>query len=356
MSVQYRPVIWNRNKLVYDLVLIAGVALYLWLYIRWSPGWLYDGRPFDGAIVRMRAYGTCAFFMLTIILCIGPLARLDKRFLPLLYNRRHFGVMTFIIALAHVDAVRRWYHNFSDTDSWVSLLSSSSNPASFLAFPFEWLGIAALVIMFVMAVTSHDFWLSFLTPPIWKTLHMGVYLAYGLLAMHVALGTLQTETSPVYPMVFGGCLVLVAGLHLGAGFAERARDEGPGVSSGVSSGVSNWVLGARLGELRDGFGHTVTLPGGERAAIFRFGDKISAISNLCAHQNGPLGEGRIIDGCVTCPWHGYQYRPEDGCSPPPFTEKVATYHLKLQDDKVMINTNAEAPGTYIEPITVAATV
>ena len=37
-----------------------------------------------------RAFGACAFVMLTVILAIGPLARLDRRFLPLLYNRRHF--------------------------------------------------------------------------------------------------------------------------------------------------------------------------------------------------------------------------------------------------------------------------
>jgi len=40
--------------------------------------------------------------MLTVILSIGPLARLDCRFLPLLYNRRHFGVLTFVIASLHV--------------------------------------------------------------------------------------------------------------------------------------------------------------------------------------------------------------------------------------------------------------
>lgn len=26
---------------------------------------------------------------------------------------------------------------------------------------------------------------------------------------------------------------------------------------------------------------------------------------MCKHQNDPLGEGKIVDGCVTCPWHGY---------------------------------------------------
>ena len=50
--------------------------------------------------VRIRAFGTCAFFMLTVILSIGPLARLDPWFRKLLFNRRHFGVLTFIIALA----------------------------------------------------------------------------------------------------------------------------------------------------------------------------------------------------------------------------------------------------------------
>ena len=31
---------------------------------------------------------------------IGPLARLNRRFLPLLHNRRHFGVLTFFVAAA----------------------------------------------------------------------------------------------------------------------------------------------------------------------------------------------------------------------------------------------------------------
>lgn len=44
-------------------------------------------------IHAMRAYVNCAFLMLTI-LAIGPLARLDTWFLPLLHNRRHFGVIT----------------------------------------------------------------------------------------------------------------------------------------------------------------------------------------------------------------------------------------------------------------------
>lgn len=345
MSVKYQPVLWNRNKYVYDAVLLAGVVAYILGFIHLSP-LLYDGSaPIGGNTVRMRAFGTCAFLMLTLILAIGPLARLDRRFLPLLYNRRHFGVLTFFVALAHVDAVLGWYFAFSPTDPWVGVLVANTNVTSFVGFPFEWLGVAALAILFVMAATSHDFWLSFLTPAVWKTLHMGVYLAYGLLVMHVVLGLLQTETSVFYPLLVGSSLALVTGLHVAAAIRERRRD------ARVAPDVDeDWVVAARVGDIPLNRGITVSLASGERAAVFRYDDKISAISNVCAHQNGPLGEGRVMDGCVTCPWHGFQYRPEDGCAPAPFTEKIATYRVRLDGDRVLLDPRPLPPGTRTEPI------
>ena len=49
--------------------------------------------------------------------------------------------------------------------------------------------------------------------------------------------------------------------------------------------------------------------------------------------------------CVTCPWHGYEYRLEDGCAPPPFTEKLATYRVRLRDGMIEVDPNALPPGT-----------
>jgi nitrite reductase/ring-hydroxylating ferredoxin subunit len=89
----------------------------------------------------------------------------------------------------------------------------------------------------------------------------------------------------------------------------------------------------------------VAAPGGERIAVFRDGAQIGALTNVCAHQEGPLGEGRIIDGCVTCPWHGYQYRLVDGCAPPPFTEKLVTYRVRISDGVVEVNERPLPPGT-----------
>lgn len=37
MSTAYKPVGWNRNKLIYDAVLLAGVVVYILLYLKLAP-------------------------------------------------------------------------------------------------------------------------------------------------------------------------------------------------------------------------------------------------------------------------------------------------------------------------------
>ncbi len=84
MSVKYTPVQWNRSKHWYDAVMLVGIAAFLWIFIYIAPGVLNHEFPVNPPIRNARAFGACAFVMLTVILCIGPLARLDRRFLPLL--------------------------------------------------------------------------------------------------------------------------------------------------------------------------------------------------------------------------------------------------------------------------------
>jgi nitrite reductase/ring-hydroxylating ferredoxin subunit/DMSO/TMAO reductase YedYZ heme-binding membrane subunit len=353
MSVQYMPVLWNRNKIFYDAVLLISVALYLYIFIRVAPAYQDVSKPVDGAILRMRAFGSCAFLMLTVILCIGPLARLDRRFLPLLYNRRHFGVMTAGIAAVHANYVLGWYFNFSPTDKYAALLSSNTSYSQVLGFPFEALGIAALLILFVLAATSHDFWLSFLGAPIWKTLHMSIYAAYAFVVLHVALGALQGSADPVFTGLVSASTVLVCGLHFATGRMEAARDRGEETAK-ASLREKGWVVAGDLEDIDDGCAKVVTLNDDERVAIFKYDGKLSAITNACAHQNGPLGEGKVLWGCITCPWHGYQYNLADGRAPAPFTEKISTYRLKLIGSTVFLDPKALPPGTHVEPVQIGA--
>src|SRR5947209_7282539 len=147
--------------------------------------------------LRIKAFGSCAFTMLTIILSIGPLARLDPRFLPLLYNRRHFGVLTFFVAAVHGWSVVEWFLALDALPNLGKELTNTAAYGKFIGFPYKALGIAALTVLLLLAATSHDFWLAFLTPPVWKGLHMLLYLAYGLVVIHVALGAMQQNRHPL---------------------------------------------------------------------------------------------------------------------------------------------------------------
>ena len=342
MSAGFRAVQWNRHKLVYDALALGLVGLYLASYLLLAA---LTGSQITWETQRLRAFGSCAFLMLTLILSIGPLARLDRRFLPLLYNRRHLGVLTFLVALCHAVLVLDWYHGHGVIDPLLSLLTGNSHYGRFPGFPFETLGLLALAILYVMAATSHDFWLGYLSPPIWKVIHMAVYLAYGLLVMHVALGALQEDRDLLLPILLGASVLVVTTLHILASRREALVDAGTAFEAG-------WLPVGPPDSIAEGRARIVVPPAGERIAVFRHQGRLSAVSNVCAHQNGPLGEGRIIDGCITCPWHGFQFRPEDGCSPPPFTDKIPTYRLRLERGIVQVDPVPLPPGTRVEPLPV----
>jgi len=340
MSHQYQAIGWNRQKRVYDVVVLAGVTLYIALFIGFGA-LLFPYATAETLIIR--AAGSAAFLLLHVVLCIGPLCRLDSRFLPLLYNRRHLGVVTFLLGTVHGIFAIIQFHSLGDKDPLVSLLTSNQNFRSLPDFPFQQLGFLALLILFLMAATSHDFWLRNLTPPIWKTLHMLVYVAYALLIGHVTLGLLQSETNPVLAIASGTGLVTGLSLHLAAGSRERVVD-----LKKLNPAGKGFVDACSVESIPEKCAAVVSVSG-ERVAVFKFDGKISAISNVCRHQNGPLGEGKIIDGCVTCPWHGYQYLPETGASPPPFTEKVSTFHTQIVNGRVWIDPTPNPPGTRVEP-------
>ncbi len=343
MSVKYIPVQWNPFKYKYNLVLVAMVAVYLYIFVELSPGFLGYQPAINGQVHNARAFGSCAFFMLSVILAIGPLARLDKRFLPLLYNRRHFGVLTLFVAITHVMFILGWYFSFSQSDKYEALLFANISYDQILGFPFETFGIISLFCLAILATTSHDFWLKFLTPRIWKTLHYLIYPCYISLVAHITFGVGQDFQNMTFPYIAWALSLGVAGLHVAAWRYEVKHGD-------QLADQAAWEKVCDVADMREGFARIIRLTTGDRVAVFRNEGTLSAISNHCAHQNGPLGEGRIVDGCVTCPWHGFQYRVTDGQSPAPFTEKVPTYRVKLEGGAVYVDPAANPPGTPVEPV------
>jgi nitrite reductase/ring-hydroxylating ferredoxin subunit/DMSO/TMAO reductase YedYZ heme-binding membrane subunit len=346
MSVTYAPIKWNRNKRLYDAVVLASVVLYLGTFVALGRLLFRGEHAISIEVLALRALGSCAFAMLQVVLCIGPLARLDRRFLPVLYNRRHLGVLTFGVAFLHGALATGYYHGFGQVNPLVSLLATNTHFGSLRAFPFQLLGLVALVILFLMASTSHDFWNKNLGVRLWKSLHMLVYPAYALIVMHVMLGAVQTQRSIWLAAVVVAGAATVVSLHLATGRRELRIDRG--AAAGTTAG-GPWVDVCGIEEIADQGGKVVCVGAAERIAVFRYDGRISALANVCAHQGGPIGEGRVINGCVTCPWHGWQYRPEDGRSPPPFQEQIPTYRVQVRDRRVWIDPAPLPPGTPAEP-------
>jgi nitrite reductase/ring-hydroxylating ferredoxin subunit len=46
--------------------------------------------------------------------------------------------------------------------------------------------------------------------------------------------------------------------------------------------------------------------------VLRYRGEMIALDARCPHRGAPLEEGEVHDGCLTCPWHGSQFRLDDG--------------------------------------------
>src|SRR3954451_11783389 len=124
MSVQYGAISWNRQKKVYDVTLVSLLALYIAIFIG-VGAWRNPNATAETLLIR--ALGAAAFLLLNVILCIGPLSRLDRRFLPLLYNRRHLGVTTFLLGLAHGGFGLVQFHALGNLNPLLSMFTTNSS-------------------------------------------------------------------------------------------------------------------------------------------------------------------------------------------------------------------------------------
>jgi nitrite reductase/ring-hydroxylating ferredoxin subunit len=341
MSLNYAPVLWNRQKKIYDLILWVFIIVLMALF---SALELSSHPNVTAETLIIRATAFTAIVLLHIILLIGPLARLDSRLLPILYNRRHLGVSMFIVSAVHGVFSILQFHSLSDTNAIVSVFISNQNYTDISQLPFQILGFLALVIFFFMAITSHDFWLKNLSPKVWKGLHMLVYVAYGLVIIHVALGTLQYEDSLFYKVLLMSGFAVITGLHIYTGKRENKKLK----SYNGTLTEAGYVKVCLVDEIVENRAKSVFIKG-QNIAIFKYDGKVSAVNNVCKHQMGPLGEGKVVEGCITCPWHGYQYYPHNGQSPAPFEEKVSTYKVKVVDAQIWVNPTALEEGEEVKP-------
>ncbi|HYZ54961.1 MAG TPA: Rieske 2Fe-2S domain-containing protein [Streptosporangiaceae bacterium] len=66
-----------------------------------------------------------------------------------------------------------------------------------------------------------------------------------------------------------------------------------------------------LASLEEGKASKATL-GEVPLLVVRAGTQVHVLAGKCAHMSGPLSDGQLAEGCVTCPWHGSVFRLADG--------------------------------------------
>lgn len=71
-------------------------------------------------------------------------------------------------------------------------------------------------------------------------------------------------------------------------------------------------------------------------AVFRSNDELFAMDGMCAHQGGPIAEGEIQHGCVTCPWHGWQYELATGIQTINRQPLQETFDVRERDGRIEV--------------------
>lgn len=68
---------------------------------------------------------------------------------------------------------------------------------------------------------------------------------------------------------------------------------------------------ARVDEVQEGEARVFEV-GDVEIAICRVGGVFYAIENVCSHDGGPLGEGRLYGESIECPRHGARFDVRNG--------------------------------------------
>lgn len=93
---------------------------------------------------------------------------------------------------------------------------------------------------------------------------------------------------------------------------------------------------ASVKDIRDGSVLCVKTDG-KALALFQVNGAWRALDNACPHAGGPLCEGSVADGVVTCPWHGSQFTIETGAVVHgPAQKAVKTYPVEIRGDDVYV--------------------
>ena len=347
-------------------------------------------RNLDDATLVLRTSAILSFFFLHLVLLIGPWSRFSGRIIKVYHYRRHLGVTVLLLGWLHASIVFSKYFMFSVESAFSSIFTFYGFTALFIMI---WLGITSwdyvqkkfkdlwwkilhgflLIIYTAMALYVYRLQKSFNEPLLtyhaliigifiliwilvapysiikkimktyvfgWKQLHVLIYIAYFSLLLHVLLGALTTR-GLILKLVFWISILLVLGSHITGWikkmYEDRKINKKMGLINQQFTEDNKLFIGiAHVNEFEEGKGKRFYVKNNP-IAVFKNEGNFIAISNICAHQKGPLYKGRVEYGMVECPWHYWTYELKTGCTLGKERFCIPAYETRIKDDTIFVS-------------------
>ena len=135
----------------------------------------------------------------------------------------------------------------------------------------------------------------------------------------------------------GGAVLAVSG-HLGG---HLSYSQGVGVEqTAFDPGPEDWTPTIASADLAEG-ASACARAGGVPVLLVRTAGAVHALHDRCSHRGGPLHEGEVADGCVTCPLHGSRFRLSDGAvERGPATGPQPPFDVRERDGRLEVRRRA----------------
>jgi nitrite reductase/ring-hydroxylating ferredoxin subunit/multimeric flavodoxin WrbA len=89
------------------------------------------------------------------------------------------------------------------------------------------------------------------------------------------------------------------------------------------------------------------LLGGKPIALIHKDGEFSAISGVCNHAGGPLGEGRLDGDYLVCPWHYWKYHCRTGAGEPGYeADGVPSHLVRVDNGRVQVQRVPASKRTF----------
>ncbi len=95
-------------------------------------------------------------------------------------------------------------------------------------------------------------------------------------------------------------------------------------------------------EVPEGEGKTVE-SAGKLIAVFCHQGEYHAIDDMCPHMGASLSGGYLENGIVTCPWHAWRFRLNDGAWADNPRIKIGCYPVRVEGDAILVQIEETPP-------------